>query len=293
MSELGADAVLLHRKFRGGKLADFARRNPIIIIGGAVMLVIVALSLGAPLVTRFNPQDMAPIERIKPPSLLHLFGTDALGRDVFARTLWGGRTSLFVALAVAGLSTVIGLVVGLISGYLRLLDGLIMRVMDGLMAIPAILIAIAIATVSRASITTVVVAITIPEIPRVVRLVRSLVLSIREQPYIEAAVSIGTRSSRILARHILPNIVAPLIVQATFISASAMIIEAYLSFLGAGTPPEIPSWGNIIAEGRLVIQLGFWVLLYPGLFLGATVLSINLVGDGLRDLLDPRIARRM
>jgi peptide/nickel transport system permease protein len=273
--------------------ADFVGRHPTMLAGGIMMVVIVALAILAPVVAGYNPLDIAPAERMRPPSFTHLFGTDALGRDVFARTLWGGRISLLVAVGVAGLSTAIGLAFGLVSGFFRLFDAIIMRIMDGLMAIPAILTAIAITTVSRASIATVVVAITIPEIPRVVRLVRSVVLSIREQPYIEAAVSVGTGSVRILIRHVLPNVFAPLIVQATFICASAVIVEAYLSFLGAGTPPEIPSWGNIMAGGRVVIQLGFWVLLYPGLFLGLTVLSINLLGDGLRDLLDPRVARRM
>jgi peptide/nickel transport system permease protein len=293
MSNLGAELVLPQRQVLSRERAGFVRRNPVIILGGTIMLVMIVLSLGAPLFTNFDPLALAPAQRMRPPSFMHLFGTDALGRDVFARTLWGGRISLFVAFTVAGSSTAIGLTIGLISGYLRFLDGLIMRIMDGLMAIPAILIAISIATLSRPSVATVIIAITIPEIPRIVRLVRSLVLSIREQPYIEAAVSVGTRGSRILFRHILPNIAAPLIVQATFVGASAVIVEAYLSFLGAGTPPEIPSWGNVMADGRAAIQLGFWVLLYPGLFLGATVLSINLVGDGLRDLLDPRIARRM
>jgi peptide/nickel transport system permease protein len=165
--------------------------------------------------------------------------------------------------------------------------------MDGMMAIPGILLAVALMTVTQASVRTVVIAITVPEIPRVVRLVRSLVLIIREQPYIQAAEAVGTRFHWLLLRHVLPNIVTPLIVQATFICASAVIFEAYLSFLGAGTPPEIPSWGNMIAEGRAVVQLAFHVILYPGLFLGCTVLSINLLGDGLRDKLDPRIARRL
>jgi peptide/nickel transport system permease protein len=293
MSNLSADRFVESTAPSRSGLAQFVRRNPTIFAGGAMMLMVVALAILAPLVAGYNPLDIAPGQRMQPPSFAHYFGTDALGRDVFARTLWGGRISLLVAVGVASLSTTIGLALGLVSGFFRALDAIIMRVMDGLMAIPAILIAIAIATVSRASIATVVVAITIPEIPRVVRLVRSLVLSIREQPYIEAAISLGTRRGRILTRHVLPNVLTPLTVQATFVCASAVIVEAYLSFLGAGTPPEIPSWGNIMAEGRRVIQLGSWVLLYPGLFLGATVLSINLVGDGLRELLDPRIASRM
>jgi peptide/nickel transport system permease protein len=236
---------------------------------------------------------MNVLQRLRGPSADHYFGTDALGRDVFSRTLWGGRVSLVVGISVALLATSIGVLIGMVAGFSRLADTLIMRVMDGMMAIPGILLAVALMTLVRASVETVVIAIAVPEIPRVVRLVRSLVLIIREQPYIQAAEAIGTRFHWILLRHVLPNTVTPLIVQATFICASAVIFEAYLSFLGAGTPPEIPSWGNMMAEGRAVVQLAFNIMLYPGIFLGLTVLSINLLGDGLRDMLDPRIARRL
>jgi peptide/nickel transport system permease protein len=198
-----------------------------------------------------------------------------------------------VGLIVAALSTGLGLLIGVVAGYTRWLDSIVMRVMDGLMSIPSILLAVAITALSKASVTSVVIALTVPEVPRVVRLVRSLVLSLREQPYVEAADALGAGFWRVVLRHILPNTLAPLIVQATYICASAVIFEAYLSFLGAGTPPEIPSWGNMMAEGRSFIQLGFWIVLFPGLSLALTVLAINLLGDGLRDTLDPRLRNRV
>jgi peptide/nickel transport system permease protein len=188
---------------------------------------------------------------------------------------------------------VIGLIIGIIAGYFRMADAILMRIMDGLMAIPGILLAIGLMSLTRASIWVVIIAITIPEVPRVVRLVRSVVLTVREQVYIQAAGAIGTRFPRLMLKHILPNTFAPLIVQATYIAASAVLIESYLSFLGVGTPPEIPSWGNIIAEGRLYVQIAFWNILFPSIFLALMVLCINILGDGLRDMLDPRLARRI
>ena len=198
-----------------------------------------------------------------------------------------------VGLAVATIATAVGLTIGLLAGYIRWVDAVVMRIMDGLMAIPGVLLAIALISLAGASITNVIIAITIPEIPRVVRLVRAVVLTVREQPYVEAAVSVGTRLPKILLKHILPNTLAPLIVQATYVCASAVVIEAILSFLGAGTPPEIPSWGNIMAEGRTYFQIAPWMIFFPGVFLAITVLAVNILGDGLRDSLDPRIARRM
>lgn len=271
----------------------FARRHPLLVAGACLLVLMAAASLAAPWLAPYDPTDMNALHRLKPPSAQHWFGTDALGRDVFSRTLWGGRVSLVVGISVAALATAIGVLIGMIAGFNRWADAIAMRFMDGMMAIPGILLAVALMTLTRASIGTVIVAIAVPEIPRVVRLVRSLVLTIREQPYVQAAEAIGTRFHWILLRHVLPNTVTPLIVQATFICASAVIFEAYLSFLGAGTPPEIPSWGNMMAEGRSVVQLAFGILLFPGIFLGLTVLSINLLGDGLRDMLDPRIARRL
>lgn len=271
----------------------WVRRHPTVTAGASILGLIIGATIAAPLLTAYDPLIMEPLSRRQPPSVDHILGTDAVGRDMWSRTIHGGRVSLVIGIVVAVLATSIGLVIGLVSGYNRIADAILMRVMDGLMSIPAILLAIALMAVARASITTVIVAITIVELPRVVRLVRSVVLSLREQPYVEAAVIVGSRFPKILFRHILPNTIAPLTVQATYICAAAIIIESLLSFLGAGTPPEIPSWGNIMAEGRSYFQLAPWIILVPGIFLAVTVLAINLLGDGLRDMLDPRIARRL
>ena len=269
------------------------RRHPSVAAGAAILCVIVALTLFAPWLATHDPTMIDPMVRLRGFSAAHWFGTDALGRDVWSRAVYGGRVSLVVGLVVALFATATGLAVGLVSGFNRVADAVLMRVMDGLMAIPAILLAIALMAVARASITTVIVAITIVEVPRVARLVRSVVLSIREQPYVEAATVVGSRFWRLLWKHVLPNTMAPLTVQATYICAAAILIESLLSFLGAGTPPEVPSWGNIMAEGRTYFQISPWLILTPGLFLAVTVLAVNLMGDGLRDMLDPSIARRM
>ena len=267
-------------------------RNRSVFWGGGLLLVMVLIAIIGPFFT-VGPTDQNVIARLKPPSADFPFGTDFLGRDIFARVVYGARVSLVVGIAVAVIATFIGLFTGLISGYIRALDAVIMRVMDGLMAIPAILLAIAMISISGATLTTVVLAIVIPEIPRVVRLVRSVVLTVREEPYVEAAIASGTRLAPILVRHILPNTIAPLIVQATYICGAAMITESILGFLGAGIPPEIPSWGNIMSEGRTYFQLTPWIIFFPGAMLAVTVLAVNIVGDGLRDTLDPRIARKM
>jgi len=212
---------------------------------------------------------------------------------VYARVLYGARTSLTVGVAVAVISIAIGLLVGLVAGYFRWVDAIVMRFMDGLMAIPAILLAIALVSLSSAGLGIVIVAIVVPEIPRVVRLVRSVVLSIREEPYVEAAIAAGTRTPMLLVRHVLPNTIAPLIVQATYVAASAILIEAILSFLGVGIPPQIPTWGNIMAEGRTVFRIYPHNIMYPGVFLALTVLAVNMLGDGLRDTLDPRMGKRL
>jgi len=269
------------------------RRYPLVAIGALLLLAVLVVTLCAPWLATHDPQEIDPLTRLRAPSAEHLLGTDALGRDVWSRALYGGRISLVVGLAVGLLASAVGLLVGLVSGYSRIADAILMRVMDGLMSIPAILLAIALMAVWRASMFTVVLAITVVEVPRVVRLVRGVVLSLREQTYIEAAVIAGTRPVRIMRKHILPNTLAPLIVQTTYICAAAMLIESILSFLGAGTPPEVPSWGNIMAEGRTYFQIAPWLILSPGLLLGLTVLAVNLVGDGLRGMLDPRLARRM
>lgn len=275
------------------RLLRFVRQQPTLAAGAVMLGVIVVVALLAPWLAPHDPTEMNVINRLKPPSSAYPFGTDAMGRDILSRTLHGARVSLTVGLAVALLSVAAGVVIGTIAGFNRWIDAVVMRIMDGMMAIPGILLAVALMTLIQASIQTVVIAIAVPEIPRVVRLVRSMVLTIREQPYIQAAQAVGTRLHLVLARHVIPNLLTPLIVQASFICASAMIFEAYLSFLGAGTPPEVPSWGNIMAEGRSVVQLAFGVILYPGLFLGTSVLAVNLIGDGLRDLLDPRIAKNL
>ncbi len=275
------------------RFKDALRRHPTAIAGAVVLLLMVGVALFAPWLGTTDPLALSPIKRLKPPSTQYWFGTDMIGRDVYSRVVYGTRVSLSVGLAVALLASVIGLSIGLVTGYLRWLDAVMMRVMDGLMSIPSVLLAIALISLTKASLQNVIVAIAITEVPRVVRLVRSLVLTLREQPYVEAAIASGTRLPAILLRHILPNTVAPLLVQGTYICASAMITEAILSFIGAGTPPNIPSWGNIMAEARSLIQVAGTILLFPGLFLSVTVLSVNLLGDGMRDALDPRLARRM
>lgn len=271
----------------------WARKHPTLIIGALLLIAIAALSIAAPGIANFDPQDIDPLARMQPPSVEHYFGTDALGRDVFSRAVWGGRVSMIVGLWVGVLATVLGVLLGLLAGFVPWADTVVMRIMDGLMAIPGILLAIALMAVTRASLTTVIVAITIPEIPRVVRLVRSLSLTLREQLYVEAAHAVGTRLPVILARHVLPNMVAPLIVQATFVAAAAVLTEAALSFLGVGIPAQTPSWGNMMAEGRNFVAVAFHIILYPGILLAITVLAINLLGDGLRDALDPRLARQL
>ena len=271
---------------------DIVWKNRNVSIGLSVLLIIIVVALIGPIFTK-DPFSLSPMTRLKPPGDLGLFGTDQLGRDVFSRVVNGGRISLTVGLSVAVFAILVGTILGLIAGYIRALDSIIMRVMDGLMAIPAILLAIAMISLSGASLATVIAAIVIPEVPRVVRLVRSVVLTVREEPYVEAAISVGTPVHLIMHRHILPNTIAALIVQATYICGSAMLTEAILGFLGAGIPPEIPSWGNIMSEGRTFFQLTPWIIFFPGIALAVTVLSVNIVGDGLRDTLDPRIARSL
>jgi peptide/nickel transport system permease protein len=273
--------------------ADAFRRHPTAIVGGVVLAAMVLTAVLAPWLGTVDPQALSPIQRLKPPSSEHWFGTDMLGRDVYSRVIYGSRISLAVGIAVAVFSIAVGLAIGLVTGFIRLLDAIVMRVMDGLMSIPSVLLAIALMALTKASVGNVILAISLAEVPRVVRLVRGLVLSLREQPYVEAAVAAGTNLPLILLRHILPNTVAPLLVQGTYICASAMILEAILSFIGAGTPPNIPSWGNIMAEARSLFQIAGYLILFPGIFLSLTVLAVNLLGDGLRDALDPRLARRM
>jgi peptide/nickel transport system permease protein len=271
----------------------YIRRHPTIIVGGILLAIMVAMAIFAPWLNTVDPQALSPIKRLRWPSAEYWFGTDMLGRDVYSRTIYGARVSLEVGISVAVLSTALGLLIGVIAGFTRWVDAVVMRIMDGLMSIPSILIAIALMALTRASMQNVIFAITVAEVPRVSRLVRGIVLTLREQPYVEAAIASGTSFPLILWRHIVPNTLAPLLVQGTFIAASAMITEAILSFIGAGTPPNIPSWGNIMAEGRSLFQVAYYIVLFPGIMLSLTVLGINLLGDGLRDALDPRLARRL
>jgi peptide/nickel transport system permease protein len=268
-------------------------RYPAAVIGGLIVLVLVVSAVVAPWMGTVDPIAMSPTQRLKAPTALHWLGTDSFGRDVWSRVVYGTRVSLAVAFACAAISVVTGLFIGMIAGYFRLADAILMRVMDGLMAIPGILLAIALISLSGSTLTTVIVAISIPEIPRVVRLVRSVVLTVREEPYVQAAISVGTPLPQLLWRHVMPNTFPPLIVQATYVAASAMLTEAILSFLGAGTPPEFPSWGNMMAEGRVFFPIAPWIVLFPGIALALSILAVNVVGDGLRDRLDPRMARKM
>ena len=278
---------------RRRRVRTYIRRHPTIVIGGVLIAAMVLIALLAHYLGTVDPQALAPIDRLRWPSWQHWFGTDMLGRDVYSRTIYGARVSLTVGLSVALLSIAFGLVVGLLTGFNRWADAILMRIMDGLMSIPSVLIAIALMALTRASLENVVFAITVAEVPRVTRLVRGVVLTLRDLPFVEAAYASGTTLPRIMWRHIVPNTVPPLLVQGTYTAASAMLIEAILSFLGAGTPPNIPSWGNIMAEGRSLFQVAYYIVLFPGAFLSVTVLAINLLGDGLRDALDPRLARRM
>ena len=272
-------------------LVRFVRRNVRIAIGGGIVLLMVVLAAAAPLIAG-NPNAMNPMVRLEAPSALCWFGTDNLGRDVFARTLYGAQVSLAIGFSVAVLAVAGGMLIGLFAGYYRHLDAVIMRLMDGLMAIPSILLAIALVALTNGGVGIVIVAILLPELPREVRLVRAIVLSAREQPFVEAAISGGARTRKILIRHILPSTFAPLTVQGTYVCASSILVEASLSFLGAGVPPSIPTWGNMIASSQLYLGLAPWTIFFPGVALALLVLAVNLLGDGLRDRLDPRLSRR-
>lgn len=274
-------------------IIGYLRRYPMITFGGGLLLVMLCIAIFAPFLGTKDPTALAPALRTREPSAEFWFGSDMLGRDVYSRVLYGARVSLLVGFSVAFFASVIGLTIGLISGFNRFADSIIMRIMDGMMSIPPILLAIALMALTRGSVQNVILAITIAEVPRVSRLVRGVVLSLREQPYVEAAVASGTRTPTIIFRHILPNTLAPLTVQATFICAAAMITEAILSFIGAGTPPTIPSWGNIMAEGRALWQVKPYIVFFPAIFLSMTVLAVNLLGDGLRDSIDPRLATKI
>ncbi len=270
----------------------FVARHPAIAFGGGLLLAMLLVAVLAPFIKTVDPNAINPTRRLLAPGAGFWFGTDMLGRDIYSRVVYGARISLLVGLSVAVLAALAGTAVGMVSAMVRALDGFIMRVMDSMMSIPPILLAIALMALTGASIGNVILAIVLVEIPRVARVVRSTVLSLREQPFIDGAVVAGTRLPTIMVRHVLPNILAPLMVQTTYIAASAMIIESILSFLGVGLPASTPSWGNIMAEGRALWQVKFYIVLYPAIFLSLTVLAINLLGDGLRDALDPRAGQR-
>jgi peptide/nickel transport system permease protein len=281
--------------------------DPSIVVPVIVLVALLLIAIFAPYLGTIDPTQLDPTQRNKLPGVVgsvrlsdgslapyaFWLGTDSLGRDVYSRVIYGARVSLAVGALVAIVSVAAGLAIGLVSGYIRWVDSVVMRLMDGLMAIPPILLAIALVSLSRAGLAAVVIAIAIPEIPRVVRLVRAVVLSIREEPYVEAAVTSGTPTPTLLVRHVLPNCIAPLIVQATFVCASAILVESILSFLGVGVPPDTPSWGNIMAAGRQYFRLFPHNILYPGLFIAATVLCVNILGDALRDRLDPKLRKRV
>jgi peptide/nickel transport system permease protein len=275
------------------RYTSFLRRYPTVAFGGVLVLGLILMAVFAPWLGTTDPTALSPIHRTRAPSDQFWFGTDLLGRDVYSRVVYGARVSLIVGFSVAILSTIIGVLIGLMSGFVRWIDAIVMRIMDGFMSIPTILLAIALIALTRGSMQNVIIAITIAEIPRVVRLVRGLVLSLREQPYIEAAIAAGASRTRIVLRHIFPNTIAALTVQATYICGVAILAEASLSFIGAGVPPATPSWGNIMAEGRALWQIKPHLIAFPALFLSIAILGINMLGDGLRDAIDPRMAKRI
>ena len=282
--------ILAPRRAIGGWIG-FLWRHPTVALGGLMLFALVAIAVFAPLLGTVDPTAIAPAKRLRAPNADFWFGTDKLGRDIYSRCLYGARVSLVVGFAVAAIASLTGLAIGLVSGFIRLADGIIMRIMDGMMSIPPILLAVALMALTRGSVANVITAIALAEIPRVARLVRGVVLSLREQPYLDAAIAAGTATPMLIWRHVLPNTLAPLLVQATYICASAMIVESILSFIGAGTPTYIPSWGNMMAEARELWQVKPFLIFFPAIFLSVTVLAVNMVGDGLRDALDPRLAK--
>jgi len=277
----GARTRLVHRILKN--------RN--VVIGGSVFLVLVLVALSADTLAPYNPTRLHPGQRLKPPSLQNLFGTDEFGRDIASLVLHGSRVSLLVGGVTMMLTSLGGVVIGLIAGYYRRLDVVIMRVMDGLMAFPAILLAIALMAARGPGVWNVIVSLSIVYLPRTAMLIRSTALSVRELDYVIAAEALGRGGLGIAFRHILPNCMGPLLVQGTFIFAYAVLAEAILGFLGVGVPPYVPSWGNVIASGKNVIREAFWVSAFPGVALTMAGLSLNLLGDGLRDSLDPRLRR--
>ncbi|MET4385432.1 peptide/nickel transport system permease protein [Bradyrhizobium sp. F1.4.3] len=270
----------------------FLKRHPQIAAGSLILLVVTLVAILAPLLGTVDPRAISVTKRLRPPSAEFWFGTDALGRDLYSRVVYGTRISVGVSVSCAFLSCVGGTIVGMVAASGRWADSVVMRVMDGFMSIPSMLLAIALMAATRGSVGTVIAAITVVEIPRVARVIRGVMLALREMPFVEAAIAAGSTTPKILVRHLLPAVVSPLTVQATFVGSAAIIIEASLSFIGAGTPPTIPSWGNIMADGKALWQVKPHLVFIPAAFLGVTILGVNLLGDGLRDALDPRMAER-
>ena len=267
-------------------------KNPNMLGGLIVLSVMVSIALVAGFIDKIDPYALDPFTRLQSMSAEHWFGTDNIGRDVYSRTLHGGRISLAVGALVAVSVSLVGAALGLTVGYFRRVDEVVMRFMDGVMAFPSLLLALALIAALGASFINIIIVISVVDTPRMVRVVRGSVLSVREMDFVTAAFALGAKAPRIMGLHILPNILAPVIIQATFVFASAMLTEAALSFLGAGINPETPTWGNMIGQGRTFFQRAIWIMIFPGVFLSMTVLSINLVGDGLRDALDPKLRRR-
>lgn len=270
------------------------RSNPNLLIGSTIITIMVLIALLTLLpthsiVTRHDPQELSLRERVDPPSSTHWFGTDALGRDVYSRTMHGSKTSLYVGSAVAILVTITGVTLGVLVGYNRVADNIVMRFMDGMMSFPTLILALALVATLGSSLTNVIIIITIVDTPGMTRVVRAVVLSLRERTYVDAARASGASTKRILFFHVAPNTLAPVIITASIYFGGAILTEAALGFLGVGTPEFIPTWGNIISSGRAYIRIGFWIAFFPGIFLALTVFATNLIGDGLRDVLDPRL----
>jgi peptide/nickel transport system permease protein len=267
--------------------------RPTALAGLVVITLVAAAAIGAPLLTDFSPSQLSIVNRLKPPGSGYLMGTDDLGRDIFTRVLYAGRTSLTVGLSVVAIASLIGICLGLVAGFFRRADAPVSRLIDAMMAFPDILLAIALVAALGPSAFNVVLALGIVYAPRLARVVRASTLVIRELPYVEAARALGVRTPVILVRHVLRNVTSPLLVQATFIFAQAILAEAGLSFLGVGISPDIPTWGTMIATGRQFVSSAGWIMLFPGLAIVVTVLALQLLGDGLRDLLDPRLAKAL
>jgi len=293
MVQIAKSYAMLPQRETLARALRFFARNYTLTVGIALLALMVLAAIVAPLITSYDPLTLDAYNRLTPPSGDHWFGTDHLGRDVYTRTIYGTRISLLVGGMAAFITVIIGAPFGLVAGYYRVMDAVIMRIMDALMSLPTLLLAIALMAMLGSSLQNVIIATTIVSIPRMTRIVRASVLALRELAFVEAASVIGARSPRILLYHIFPNTLAPLIIQATYVFASAVLVEAALSFLGAGSPPFIPSWGNIMTEGRPYFQRAIWITLFPGLFLTASVLAVNVIGDCLRDILDPKLRGRL